>query len=314
VSIKPLFNYIKHNISKLGDLHPMLKLHLGVMLLGVSGLFAKLIQLSATDIIAYRSLLTVFVLFIVLRLSKSKIRLNSFKDYKIALVLGLLAATHWVTYFTSIQMSSVAVGMITLFTYPVFTVLLEPLFRKQRPSLRDILVSVVVSFGISMLFPTLWSSGITLSDDYLIGIVLGLVSAITMALRNIGIQHYFKAYSGTQSMFYQFLVTALILMPFVGTSPIMISVDDWQLLILFTAFFSAAPHVLFASAIHKLSAKTAGLIAYLQPLYGISLGFLLLAEVPTLMTLLGGVIILSAAIYETYLSNKHAKNNEVTQE
>lgn len=289
----------------------MLKLHLGVLLLGASGLFAKLIQLSAIDIIAYRSLLTVVVLFVVLRFTKSKIRLNSFKDYKVALILGLLAATHWIAYFTSIQMSSVAVGMITLFTYPVFTVLLEPLFRKQRPSIRDILISVIVSFGISMLFPSLWTSGITLSDDYLIGIILGIVSAITMALRNIGIQHYFKAYSGTQSMFYQFLITALVLTPFIGTSPNDISVDDWQLLILLTAFFSAAPHVLFASAIHKLSAKTAGLIAYLQPLYGISLGFILLSEVPTTMTLLGGSIILSAAIYETYLSNKQPHNNDV---
>jgi drug/metabolite transporter (DMT)-like permease len=292
----------------------MIKLHLGGLLLGVSGLFAKLIQLPALDIIAYRSILTVILLFTLMHLSKSKIRLNSFKDYKVALVLGLLAAAHWFTYFTSIQMSSVAVGMITLFTYPVFTVLLEPLLRKQLPSLRDIFVSVIVSFGISMLFPTLWTSGITLTDDYLIGIVLGVISAITMALRNIGIQHYFKGYSGTQSMFYQFLVTAIVLTPFIGTSPDNVSLDNWQLLILLTAFFSAAPHILFASAIHKLSAKTAGLIAYLQPLYGISLGFLILAEIPSLMTLLGGVIILSAAIYETYLSNKHTKNNSVSKE
>ncbi|PQJ55162.1 hypothetical protein BTO11_05115 [Psychrosphaera saromensis] len=285
----------------------MVKLHLGVMLLGVSGLFAKLIQLPALDIIAYRSLLTVVLLLAILVLSKSKIRLNSFKDYKIALILGLLAALHWVTYFTSIQMSSVAVGMITLFTYPVLTVLLEPLVRKKLPSVRDILISVVVTFGISMLFPSLWSSEIALTDDYLLGIVLGVVSALAMALRNIGIQHYFTEYSGTQSMFYQFLVTAIVLIPFVGNTPMDVSVDNWQLLILLTAFFSAAPHVLFASAIHKLSARTAGLIAYLQPLYGIALGFIILAEVPKLMTLLGGVIILSAAIYETYLSNKQAK-------
>ncbi len=286
----------------------MLKLHLGVLLLGVSGLFAKLIDLPALDIIAYRSLLTVVLLFFVLKLSKKKIRLNSFKDYKIALVLGLLAATHWVTYFSSIQMSSVAVGMITLFTYPVFTVLLEPLFRKQLPSVRDIFVSVVVCIGISMLFPTLWNSGIEISEQYLLGIILGVVSAITMALRNIGIQHYFNTYSGTQNMFYQFLVTALVLTPFIDTLPMQISSDDWQLMVFFTACFSAAPHVLFASVIHKLSAKTVGLIAYLQPLYGITLSFFILSEVPTIMTLIGGMIIVAAAIYETFLSNKHNKN------
>ena len=147
----------------------MVKLHLGVLLLGVSGLFAKLIHLPALDIIAYRSTLTVIVLLCFLTLSKSTIRLNSFKDYRTALILGLLAAVHWLTYFMSIQLSSVAVGMITLFTYPVFTVLIEPLLRKKLPSLRDIFISVLVTFGISMLFPTLWSSSAAITDDYFLG-------------------------------------------------------------------------------------------------------------------------------------------------
>lgn len=289
---------------------PMVQLHLGVLLLGVSALFAKLIDLPALDIIAYRSLLTFFLLAVLLKLFKQPLTLRCLKDYKVALILGVLAAIHWLTYFMSVQMTSVSVGMITLFTYPVITVLVEPLFRKQLPKLQDLLISVIVLFGISLLFPGLWQAMPSVSEQYVLGIILGLVSALTFALRNIGIQHYFKGYSGMQGMFYQFAITALIFMPFVGAMPQQITTYDWHLLLLCTVFFTAAPHVLFAGSIAKVSAKTASLVACLQPLYGTVWGLILLSEVPTLTTLLGGVIILCAALYETLKSARQEKEKE----
>jgi drug/metabolite transporter (DMT)-like permease len=288
----------------------MLQLHLGVMLLGVAGLFAKFLDLPAVDIIAYRALCTSVVLFFLLKIFKSKVRLNSLKDYKIALALGVLAAVHWVTYFASIQFTSVAVGMITLFTYPVMTVLIEPLLRKQLPQLKDILISLFVLFGISLLFPGLWQETQALSSDYMLGIGLGLISALMFALRNIGIQHYFSSYSGMQGMFYQFTVTALLLLPFAGTPAAQLSFDELQLIFILSVFFSAAPHILFANSIKNVSAKTAGLVAYLQPLYGTILGLILLSEVPSITTLLGGAIVVFAALYETVQAGKKSKQGE----
>lgn len=282
----------------------MLQLHLGVLLLGVAALFAKLIDLPALDIIAYRSLLTMFILVAMLKAFKQPIRLRSRRDYKVAVILGVLAAIHWLTYFMSVQMTSVSVGMITLFTYPVMTILLEPLLRKQLPKGQDLLISLVVLFAISLLFPGFWQDATDVSEQYIWGIVLGLVSALTFALRNIGIQHYFTGYSGMQGMFYQFAISAILLVPFVGALPAQVALDDWYLLLICAAFFTAAPHVLFANSISKISAKTAGLVACLQPLYGTIWGLILLSEVPSISTLIGGAIIVGAALYETAQSNK----------
>ncbi|NVK26334.1 MAG: EamA family transporter [Gammaproteobacteria bacterium] len=282
----------------------MLQLHLGVLLMSGSGLFAKFIDIPAVDIITYRSIFTALFLFAVLKITRCSVRLKSFKDYKIALALGLLAGIHWATYFMSIQKTSVAIGMITMFTYPVLTVLIEPLLNKQLPKLKDILLSSVVLIGISLLFPNLWQSNISVSQDYLLGIVLGLLSALCFALRNIGISHYFKQYSGGHSMFYQFLISAIILLPFVELPPSELNGKSIELLLLLSIFFTAAPHVLFASSLAKLPASTVGIIAYLQPLYGILLAAVLLAERPSFMTIFGGIIILSAAIYKTLQSSK----------
>ena len=69
----------------------------------------------------------VTLLFFML-LRGEKLLLNCLKDYGIAILLGIIMAVHWVMYFASMQYSSVSVGMIALFTFPVITVLLEPFF------------------------------------------------------------------------------------------------------------------------------------------------------------------------------------------
>ncbi|MBU2882617.1 DMT family transporter [Psychrosphaera sp. B3R10] len=294
---------MKSNFS----MSPMLQLHLGVALLGVSGLFAKLIDLSALDIIAYRGLFTAVCLGLFLWVTKSTLKLNNKKDYLVAVILGILAALHWLTYFISIQYTTVAIGMISMFTYPVMVVILEPLIYGRRPSKTDIIISVLVLFAISLLFPNIWLDSVVVDDQFVVGVLAGLFSALCFALRNIGIQHHFKGYSGTQGMFYQFLVTAIIFLPFSDTTPLELEMNNIQLLIVFAIFFSAMAHVLFASSINVTGAKTAGLVACLQPLYGVILSMFILAEVPNMMTLIGGLIIISAAIFETTQGHKKSK-------
>lgn len=286
-------------------LSSLFNLHGGVLLLGVSGLFAKLIELPALDIIAHRSLFTAIALALFLGVTSQRFRLNSGKDYLTVTVLGILAGLHWVTYFLSIQLTTVAVGMVSLFTYPVMIVLLEPLFRKQLPHKKDIGLSLVVLFGISLLMPNLWQSGQEVNEHFYWGIASGLFSALCFALRNIGIQHFFKGYSGTQSMFYQFLIAALLFLPLVQTSVTNIGWHNVQLLIVFAIFFSAMAHVMFTKAIGTVGAKTSGLVACLQPFYGTVLSLLILAEVPTLTTIIGGLIVVFAAVYETAQSGKN---------
>ncbi len=76
--------------------------------------------------------------------------------------------------------------------------------------------------------------------------------------------------------------------------------SDWLLLLLVGVVFTAIPHALFATSLRYLSATTAGLISCLQPLYGSVLAFILLHERPSLLTMIGGLLVISAAIFETW--------------
>ncbi|WP_057831976.1 DMT family transporter [Colwellia sp. TT2012] len=273
----------------------LLYLHIAVFLFGGTALFSKLIGLPALDITVYRTGIAALALFTLLTLQKKKITLASRKDYGIALLLGVVVGIHWVTYFAAMQMAGVTVGIIAFFTYPVITVFIEPLFNKSLPKVKDMLMAVVVIVGIVLLIPE-----ISLGNQITLGIVTGIFSAVFFALRNILHKNYFSHYSGPHTMLYQTLVACLMLCLFIEVPLGQVTERDWLLLLLVGIVFTATPHALFASSLRHLSATTAGLISCLQPLYGSVLAFMLLHERPNVLTMVGGLMVVSAAIFETW--------------
>jgi len=273
----------------------LIYLHIAVLLFGGTALFAKLIGLNALDITAYRAAIAGLAICVLLTLQKKPIKLHRAKDYVIAILLGVAVGIHWVTYFAGMQLAGITVGMLAFFTYPVITVFLEPLFNKSKPKTKDIISAVVVIFGIYLLIPN-----VNLGDDITLGVVTGVVSALFFAIRNITHKRYFSEYGGPQTMFYQTLVASLMLCAFIEVSITQINDADLILLLIAGVVFTAMPHSLFAASLKKLSAATAGLISCLQPLYGTILAIIILHERPSVMTLIGGALIVSAACFETW--------------
>jgi len=294
----------------------LLCLHSAVLLFGGTALFSKLIGLPALDITVYRTGVATIVLFILLILQKKKIKLASIKDYGVAVMLGIVVGIHWVTFFAGMQMAGVTIGIIAFFTYPVITVFLEPILSKASklnktsqtktkripkttPKVKDVIIAFIVLIGIFLLVPE-----VNLGNQVTLGIVTGVISAFFFALRNILHKNYFSHYSGPHTMLYQALVAFLMLVLFVDVPPAQVSSSDWSLILLVGVIFTAMPHALFASSLRYLSATTAGLISCLQPLYASVLAFFLLNERVNLLTIIGGALVVSAALFETWSVSK----------
>ena len=274
-------------------------LHLTVMLLGATALFSKVIPLSAVDITFGRAIIACLMLFSIVKLSSGKLALQNARDYLIAIALGLLMAAHWVTYFAAMQYSTVSVGMIALFTFPVATVLLEPFFEGIRLVWQDIASALVVLFGIALIVPE-----VSLKNDVTLGIAVGILSAVLYALRNLFHRKYFSHYSGAHAMAYQTLVIFMCLSFFVSDELLVASQQTYIWLAVLGTFLTAVPHALIATSLKHLRAKTFSLVACMQPLYGVVLAILILDEQPTWQTLVGGLLVISAAVYETINAQK----------
>ncbi len=277
----------------------LLAVHSAVLIFGLTALFSKLISLTALEITLLRSIFAVFIIFAIFLWQKKSIKLSHPKDYGIVILLGVLLALHWVTYFHSMQVSSIAVGVIALYTFPIITVFLEPLFHGERPHIKDVISAFTVLFGIYLLVPEF-----SLSNETTLGILWGVLSALFFALRNIVQGHYFKGYTARHSLFYQTLVTFIVLLPFSFEVIPAVTNIQWGQLLILGVFFTAVPHTLFAFSLLNLKAKTVSLVACVQVVYATIFAALLLSEWPQLSTVVGGLIVVSAAMYESYTTGR----------
>lgn len=275
--------------------------HSAVLIFGLTALFSKLISLTALEITLLRGIFAVLIIAAIFIWQKKSLGLKTIKDYGLVTLLGVLLALHWVTYFHAMQISSIAVGVIALYTFPIITVFLEPLFHGESPHIKDIISAFTVLLGIYLLVPEF-----SMSNETTQGILWGVISALFFALRNVIQGHYFSGYTARHSLFYQTLVTFIVLLPFSYEVIPEVSSFQWGQLLILGIFFTALPHTLFAFSLLNLKAKTVSLIACVQVVYATIFAALILSELPQLLTIVGGLIVVSAAMYESYSAGRKA--------
>jgi drug/metabolite transporter (DMT)-like permease len=75
-------------------------------------------------------------------------------------------------------------------------------------------------------------------------------------------------------------------------SAFQIDLYSFGLLLLLGVVFTAGAHVLFIHGLRQVPARNAALVGTLEPVYGVVAAALIIAETPSLRTLLGGAIIM----------------------
>ncbi len=273
--------------------YPIIELNLSFILMSTSGLFGKIIPLEPVTIIFYRCLLAGIALVGFLYIRK-QLKLYWNRDMRFFITSSILLTLHWVTYFQAIKMAGVALAMLALFTYPVITSLLEPLFFKTRHSRIELLSSLVVLVGLAVIVPEF-----SLNNKSMQGVLLGLISAILYTIRNIMNRGKIKSYSGTQIMCYQLLLSTLFLLPFIMVETEPIARSNWPNLILLALITTAIAHTLFVKALSHFTASTVAIFSCLTPVYGILWAVLLANELLTKNIIIGGIVIIATTIFQS---------------
>lgn len=202
-------------------------------------------------------------------------------------------AVHWWAFFLSIQISSVAVGLITFSTFPLFVTFLEPLVFKEKLKPRDILTAVAVFVGILLVVPDF-----DFSNNVTKGGAFGIFSGFTFALLALVNRRNARALDYIAVSFYQNLFAALFLfLPVIILKITPPQFSDLPELLFLGIFCTALAHTLFIKSLTFIRAQTASIIAGLEPVYGIILAFFMLNEMPEARTLAGGMIIIGTTLF-----------------
>lgn len=275
---------------------PLLSVHFATLLFGLAGVLGAAVGLGAVEVTFGRTLFASLALLLVCR----GLQVPSSLDFKstdtwLLLFSGILLAFHWVVFFATIQISTVAIGLITFSTCPVFTALLEPLFFREKWRGDYLAAALFVLIGVLII-----SGAATGEFSYIKGVVYGLISGFSFALLQLLNRRLTNANGALVTVTVQNSVAALVLLPMVFFSIKSFTVSQWAYLLVLGVFCTAIAQTLFINALQRVSVSIASLIAAgLEPVYGIIVAALLLSQKPEPNVIVGGVIVLGAVLFVT---------------
>lgn len=269
------------------------------MLISTSGALGRYISLDPFVTILFRALMAGAVLYLFCRFKSFSTRIANKRDLLKVILGGSLMGIHWVTYFYSLRLSSVAIGMLSIYTYPVITTFLEPLILKTKFSKMHLALAVLVLCGIYFLVPEF-----SFKNDQTLAVAFGITSAFFYALRNILMKQEVEKYNGSVLMMYQMIIISCLLFPVFFIFDLSQVVSQLVPIFVLALITTCLGHTLLLMSFRNFSVTTASIISSAQPVYGILLGMLFLGEFPALETIIGGLLIICAIFVEISRSIK----------
>lgn len=272
----------------------VLILHLTVLIWGFTGVLGELISLSAVHLVWYRVLIAALSLFVYFIIKGDSIHVTREKLIQFVFVGGVVGL-HWVLFFHSIKVSTVSVTLVTLSSITLFTSILEPLINTKRISLADVLVGVVIIFGIYLIFK--------FEIQYIWGIIFGLSAALCASLFSILNARMVKHTRATIITFYEmfgafFWISLFMAITGEFNEGLWLQGVDWAYLLLLGIGCTAVAYVLAVAVMKELSAFTVALTTNMEPVYGIVLALLIFGRKETMsLGFYGGAVIVLAAVF-----------------
>ncbi len=288
---------------------PFIQLHSAILLFGLTGILGRLINeegISGPLLVFYRLLITLLslcVLFPRKMLNIFKIPLQ--ECIKIG-GIGLIVAMHWVTFYTSIQISNVSLALCCLAASPFFTSIIEPLVFKRKIAKIEIYLGILVLIGFIFVFG--------FSFQYFWGIITGIISALcasTFSVLNKSIVHRYNTFVIMAIEFTAGILLLLVCMPiilkvFPTEHLIPQSRNAWIYLITLSLLCTTLAYALSIFALRHISAFTSNLSINLEPVYGIIMAYFYFHENKELTTgfYYGAVLIVSSVFLHPFLEKK----------
>lgn len=267
----------------------MIFINIAVFLFGLAGLFAKWIDVPAIGITLGRVFFSSISLYIYSFIVKENIRVEK-KHFILLVISGIILAFHWWSFLYSIQISTVAIGTITFSMFPLFITIIESI-RNQKISILELVSSLLIILGVFITIPEF-----SLSNDMFVGIIIGILSALSYALLTLMNRYFSIYYSSTTIALYEQSSATVILLPtllFINSTP---TFKDISLLIFLGIVTTALAHTLFISSLKNVEAHKAGIISAMESVYSILLAYLFLYEIPTVREIIGAIIIIGVVM------------------
>jgi len=252
----------------------LLLLHFTVIIWGFTGVLGALISISAVSLVWFRVLIASTSLFLYFIFFKINFKVSWQAFFKF-IFTGALVGCHWVLFFASIKLSTIAVTLVCLSSITLFTAIFDPLINKRSISKLQILVGILIITGIVLIFK--------FETQYTTGIIAGLISAVVASLFAIINSKLVHRNEATVIAFYElsgafFWITVYLLFTSGFNKNMIPTHADMVYLLILGTICTSIAYAAGVSVMREISVFRVALITNLEPVYGIILAFIFFGD------------------------------------
>lgn len=258
---------------------------------GSNGVIVNLVPYDAYTIAFFRVLFAGIALLPVVLFTRRSEVICAARSWKTMLSLGLLLALGWTLLFSSMKLIAIGNAVLLNYTAPIFVALLAPLVLKEKLE-KSTLVALAISItGIVVIS---YQHNPQIGDLNLLGVILGLLAGLAYAAFVIASKKALSSFSSQIIAFYSYLVASVFLFPFAIGTDFSSDLTSWILLLVLGVLNTGFAVTLYLTGLGMIKAQKAVVFTYLEPASAVFFGFLFLTQQPTLLMIVGGILILVA--------------------
>jgi drug/metabolite transporter (DMT)-like permease len=285
-----------------------LKLHFIVFLWGFSAILGKLVSIPSVEMILYRGLMAAGGMAIVIAITQGTFVVTR-SDFIKLILIGFIVAFHWIAFFAAARVSNVSVSLVGFATNSLWAALLEPLFTRTRIKKFEVLLGLVVLFGLYIIF--------SFDFEYKLGLFLGVVAGLTSAIFAIFNAKMVRTVPAYTITFYEMVGIVIGIIAFLpiykntfASNHLLSLVPkpmDWLYIALLAGVCSVYAYSTAVELMKKLSVFLIQLSLNLEPVYGIIMALMIFGdeEKMGMNFYLGTIVILSAVLLYPVFKKQH---------
>jgi drug/metabolite transporter, DME family len=252
------------------------------VLWSLAGIFIKFLSLPPLTIVFYRSLFaSLFFAFFVRR---------SIAVPRVALLVSALAYTAAISAFVSANKITTAANAIALqYTAPMFVFMIVHYLFGEK-----ITGASWISLGLGMLGIAVICVGSAGQPDAA-GVMIALLSGLLFSIYMVSLR-FLKEFNPGTLTFLNNLVCCLMLLPLVG-SELSLSLKEGWIVAVMGIVQLGIPYWLFSKGLEQISVQEASLIVLIEPVLNPLWVALIVGELPSGATLVGGFCIVGSLAF-----------------
>ena len=273
------------------------KLTLSMVIFGTIGVFRRYIPLPSSLVAMTRGLIGMLFLLLVMVLRKRGMNRAAVRRKLGMLCLsGAAIGVNWILLFEAYNYTSVATATLCYYLAPMFVILASPLVMGERLTAKKLICVLAALLGMVFVSGVLESGG---GSSDLKGVLLGLGAAVLYA-SVVLMNKQLGDVPAWDRTIVQLGSSAAVLLPYVllteNLGALTFTPGTIGLLLVVGIVHTGIAYALYFGSLMQLKAQTAAILSYIDPVVAVLLSALVLREHMSLLSGLGAVLVLGAAV------------------